>query len=263
MVAIISLLVIITLSIIITRIATIALAHTGLSEQSARFQARSAFTQAGFTTHESERVVNHPVRRRIIMLLMLLGNIGIVSAVSSLILTFIDQNGSSASTAFKMIFLIAGLTLLWIVAMSRWVDFHLSRLIDWALKRYTHLDIQDYASLMHLAGEYRIVEIRIDPKDWLAQQTLGQAQLREEGIVVLGVQRQDGTYLGVPTANTKVLPRDTLIAYGRVSALAALDERRKDWRGNRQHRAAVRENLEVIHEEEDKDPAEHPKEQQS
>jgi hypothetical protein len=262
MVAIISLLVIITISIIITRIATIALAHTGLSEQSARFQARSAFTGAGFTTNESERVVNHPVRRRIIMLLMLLGNVGIVSAVSSLILTFVDQNGS-VSIAFKMTLLIAGLTLLWLVAMSHWVDFHLSRLIDWALKRYTRLDIQDYASLMHLAGEYRIVEIRIDPEDWLAQQTLGQAQLREEGIMVLGVQRQDGTYLGVPTGTTKLLPKDTLIAYGRVSALAALDERRKDWRGNRQHRAAVRENLEVIHEEENKDPAEHPREPQS
>jgi hypothetical protein len=262
MVAIISLLVIITLSIIITRIATIVLAHTGLSEQSARFQARSAFTRAGFTTHESERVVNHPVRRRIIMLLMLLGNVGIVSAVSLLILTFVDQNGS-VSTAFKVIFLIAGLTLLWIVAMSRWVDLHLSRLIDWTRKRYTHLDIQDYASLMHLAGEYRIVEIRIDPEDWLAHQTLGQAQLREEGIMVLGVQRQDGTYLGVPTGTTKVLPKDILIVYGRVSVLAALDERRKDWSGNCQHRAAVRDNLEVIHAEEDKDPGEHPREQRS
>jgi len=44
--------------------------------------------------NESERVVNHPVRRRIIMLLMLTGNAGVVTAVSSLILTVVHQGGT-------------------------------------------------------------------------------------------------------------------------------------------------------------------------
>ncbi|NJK33035.1 MAG: potassium transporter TrkA, partial [Deltaproteobacteria bacterium] len=80
MYAIISLLVVVTLSLIITRIATIALMHTGLSRPVSQFQARSAFTGAGFTTQETEHVVNHPVRRRIIRTLMLLGNAGLVTA---------------------------------------------------------------------------------------------------------------------------------------------------------------------------------------
>jgi len=91
MISILSLLVIITLSILITRLATLALAHTGLSREAARFQARSAFTGVGFTTTESEKVVNHPVRRRILLLLMLLGNAGIVSAITSLLLGFMDS----------------------------------------------------------------------------------------------------------------------------------------------------------------------------
>lgn len=129
MVAIISLLVVITVSILMTRVATIALVHTGLSQPAARFQARSAFTGAGFTTQESERVVNHPVRRRIILLLMLLGNAGIVTAVSSLILTFVEHDDPS-SLAFKVVLLLLGLVLLWALAMSHWVDRHLSRIID-------------------------------------------------------------------------------------------------------------------------------------
>ena len=72
MLSIISLLVVLTLSILVTRIATVALTYTGLSRESARFQARSAFTGVGFTTNESEKVVNHPLRRKILMLLMLL-----------------------------------------------------------------------------------------------------------------------------------------------------------------------------------------------
>ena len=68
MIAIISLLVILTFSILIIRIASIAPAHTDLSKQAARFQARSAFTGVGFTTNKSEKVVNHPVRRRILLI---------------------------------------------------------------------------------------------------------------------------------------------------------------------------------------------------
>jgi hypothetical protein len=64
MVGILSFLVILLVSVLITKVATIALAHTGLSHESARFQARSAFTGVGFTTNEAERVVTHPVRRR-------------------------------------------------------------------------------------------------------------------------------------------------------------------------------------------------------
>ena len=64
MTAILSLLLVVTLSILVTRIAAVALRHTGLARQTARFQARSAFSGAGFTTSESEKVVNHPVRRR-------------------------------------------------------------------------------------------------------------------------------------------------------------------------------------------------------
>jgi hypothetical protein len=95
MLAAISLLVVLSLSILITRIATVALAHTGLSQETARFQARSAFTGVGFTTTEAESVDNHPVRRRILMLLMLLGNAGIVTAVASMMLTFVTNDESN------------------------------------------------------------------------------------------------------------------------------------------------------------------------
>jgi hypothetical protein len=127
-------------------VATIALAHTGLSREASRFQARSAFTGAGFTTDESETVVRHPVRRRIVMLLMLLGNAGIVTAVSSLILTFLG--GRSASSMSRVVVLVSGLVLLWGVASSQWVDRRLSRLIEGALRRYTALEVRDYASLI-------------------------------------------------------------------------------------------------------------------
>ncbi len=65
MIAIVSLLLILVLSIMVTRMAGLALTHTRLSRQSAAFQARSALACVGFTTSESEKVVNDPVRRRL------------------------------------------------------------------------------------------------------------------------------------------------------------------------------------------------------
>ena len=77
MVALASVLIFTALSLLVTHVATVALTLTGLSRQLAQIQARSAFSGVGFTTTEAEQVVNHPVRRRIIMLLMLLGNWGV------------------------------------------------------------------------------------------------------------------------------------------------------------------------------------------
>jgi len=59
MIALISLLVIITVSLIVIRMGAVALSMTGISEDMAVFQAQSAFSGVGFTTKESESVVNH------------------------------------------------------------------------------------------------------------------------------------------------------------------------------------------------------------
>jgi hypothetical protein len=81
------------------------------------------------------------------MLLMLLGNAGIVTVVSSLILSFVDAGGMHEWLP-RMLALVAGLAVLVAVATSAWVDRHLERVIAWALARWTSLDVHDYASLL-------------------------------------------------------------------------------------------------------------------
>jgi hypothetical protein len=88
--------VIILISLLVTRAATAALMLTGLSREVSRFQARSALTVAGFTTSESEAVVQHPVRRRIAMTLMLLGNAGLVTVMATLIPAFASADREQA-----------------------------------------------------------------------------------------------------------------------------------------------------------------------
>ncbi len=252
MIAILSLLVVLTLSILVTRIATVALTYTGMSRESAKFQARSAFTGVGFTTDESEKVVNHPIRRRILLLLMLLGNAGVITAVSSLIISFVNVKESS-SLLWNVVLLVTGIIALWSLANSKWVDRHLSNLISKFLKRYTRLNVQDYANLLHLAGEYQITELHVSHSDWIAGKPLTELKLREEGVVVLGITRETGDYVGVPDGETEIRAGDILITYGRARNVAEIDERRGGAVGNREHRQKVAEQARKKKEEKEKD----------
>lgn len=227
MTAILSLLLVVTLSIVVTRVAAVALRHTGLARQTARFQARSAFSGAGFTTDESEQVVNHPVRRRIVLTLMLLGNAGIVTAVSSLILAFVASgDGGGLDLTYKILLLVGGLVVLWALASSRWVDHLLSRLVDRALRRFTRLDVQDYEGLLHLAGDYRILEMPVEPDSWMEDRPLSELRPADEGVLVLGILTSGGEWIGTPAGDTRPAAGDTLVVYGRTQAIRELTERR-------------------------------------
>lgn len=242
MLSIVSLLVVVVVSMLVVRTATVALTLTGLSRELSRFQARSAFTGAGFTTNESEKVVGHPVRRRIIMLLMLLGNAGIVTALSSLILSLVgaeDATGVAGSLGFRLTALLAGLAMIWAFAQSRWVDERLSELIAWALGRWTTLEVRDYARLLHLARDYAVVELQVREEDWLAERRLGDLRLDDEGVLVLGIESPKRGFLGAPRGDTKTLPGETLLLYGPRATLANLDRRRRGSDGNWEHYKAV------------------------
>ena len=224
MVAIVSLLSIVAVSFLITKIASIALMHTGLSRDSARFQARSALTGCGFTTAESEVVVNHPVRRRILMMLMLVGNVGIVTVLSSAIVTFVSF-GNSEHVLVRAATLGIGLAIIWILSSSRWIDKRLIQLINYMLTRFTDLDVQDYASLLRLSGDYIVTEMQVQPGDWLVGSTLEQLRLADEGLLVLGINRPNGLYEGTPHGSARIEEFDTIIIYGRSASIERLDNR--------------------------------------
>lgn len=238
MAGIFSVLIILALSILVTRIATVALTHTGLSREAAAFQSRSAFTGVGFTTDEAESAVNHPVRRRIIGTLMLLGNVGIVTVISSLILGFVGAGGAPGGWT-RLLVLTGGVLILILIARSSAVDHLMSRVIGWALDRWSRLEVRDYEQLLHLTGDYGVRQLWVEEGDWLADCSLGELRLRAEGVNVLGVEKRDGGYVGVPDGDTRLEPGDQMIVYGRSGALTELDERGRGAAGDQAHEHAV------------------------
>ena len=240
LIGVITVLIVLCLSLVITRLATVALMATGLSEQAARFQARSAFTGTGYTTAEAERVVDHPVRRRIIMWLMILRSAGLVSILISLILSFLGS--ATDDTKLIRLYVIAGgAVLIWLLAQSRWIDQGMKRAMQWAFDRWTDLDARDYVGLLKLSGVYTVRELMVNEGDWLAGQRLDMCRLPDEGVLVLGIYRSDGSYVGAPNKNTQIESGDTLILYGRGESLADLDKRGAGASGDQAHQRAVHE----------------------
>lgn len=246
MIAITSLLVTLTLSLLVTRVAAMALMLTGLSREAARFQARSAFSGVGYTTSESESIVNHPVRRQIVMGLMLLGNIGVATVVATMMVSFIDIQ-KNERWMWNLSLLCVGLLVLWLISQSRWVERRLNKVIAWALRHFTRLDVRDYVAVLNLQQGYAVTEMRVAPADWIANKTLVELNLPKEGVLVLGIQRTfPNVYLGAPTAQSQVLADDVLVLYGPIERLEELDQRRAGRQGDDAHKDAVTEHEEVL-----------------
>lgn len=253
MAAITSLILVVAISILITRVATSALVLTGTSRGLAQFQARSAYTGVGFTTDEAEAVVRHPVRRRIILTLMLMGNAGIATVVATLILGFVDQP-SSRDVAVRAAFLLAGLAVLWVGTTIDRLNRLLSRLIEGALSRWTRLEVQDLARVLNISGPFSIQEIRVRDDDWLAGSPLSDLDLADEGILVLGIRRGSGEFFGAPTGEARLQPGDTVVLYGRDEAVERLSERGRGAAGDLEHQEAAEEQRRVEEEERARDP---------
>lgn len=241
--AVVFLLFVVSLSLAITKIAATALMLTGMSPESARFQARSAYCGVGFTTSESEALVAHPVRRKIIMLLMLLGNAGIATVVATLIVSFTRSNQSMWLNAS---FIGAGVAGIYFIAHSEWLNNGLSTMIEWALRTFTRLDVNDYTALLQLTKGYTVVEIHVDEGDWLEDESLMTLALPQEGVMVLGVRRNDGTYIGAPTGKTVIRANDSLTLYGKLERIQELNRRRSGVVGVFARQVAVKERTEEV-----------------
>ncbi len=90
--SIVLLLLVLIVSLAFVRLAAIGLELTGIPWDRAKFHALSAFTNTGFPNREAEEAVNHPVRRRIISYLVILGNAGLITTVASLASSLVETS---------------------------------------------------------------------------------------------------------------------------------------------------------------------------
>lgn len=129
---IILIIVVVFINVMIRKVAAVALRITGLDQPTADFQALSALTGTGFTTREAESVMTHPMRRRIISLLMIIGNAGTVAVIAGLIFSFVTI--TSPWAIFRFVILIVALYLIFKMATHTKLARFLSKKIEEKLR---------------------------------------------------------------------------------------------------------------------------------
>ncbi|PIW66133.1 MAG: potassium transporter TrkA [Candidatus Omnitrophica bacterium CG12_big_fil_rev_8_21_14_0_65_43_15] len=220
MIALFSLLVIVLLSIIAVRIGSIALELTGLSSEVASFQAQSAFSGVGFTTAESEAIVSHFLRRRIIRILILFGGAGITTSMATLVLTFVGQSGQDV--AMRAEFLLLGLLVIFLMARSKHLYEFMRIVITKALEKFTRLHIYDYERLFGLEQGYAITKIIVKADSWFRDKRIKDLKLELEGILILAIYRRYKRtikLIGAPHGDEVLKAGDELICYAKEEAV--------------------------------------------
>ena len=213
----------VTISAFVVRLASVALQMTGLSRDSARFQALSAFTGSGFTTAESEHIVNHPFRRRIIMRLMVIGAIGLTSVVTTLLMAALSDH-SDTSLWIRVVTGGGGLLAIVLVIRNRWFDKSVCYMFEKVLTKTTELDLRDYSNLLHVASGWGVTEVTIKREGPLVGKTLQEINFRDNSVTVLGLEKKGEPFLGVPELKIVLSEEDRLLLYGRLGAISKMCE---------------------------------------
>ena len=232
-----ALLVIVLLSVTMIRAGSMALTLTGLSKEVAGFQARSAFLGVGYTTSESEKVTGHPVRRRIISTLMVLGYFGLGSGLVSVI-TVVTQS-AAGELGRLLIIATTGATAIFALLGAKVLDPIISRAVRSALgKRYGVL-IHDYAELLRVDKGYSVSNVQVSAGSWMEGYSLRELRLSDEGVLVLNVTRVSGVTLATPGPDTVLAEGDQLLSYGLEEDLLELARRPAGHEGDANHELGV------------------------
>jgi hypothetical protein len=210
------LLIAILVSFIVVRIGGFALQLTGIEPDVARFQALSAFSGTGFTTREAERVVGHRVRRRIVTILIILGNAGTVTVIATLVASFTQVSGYLWFFVHLAI-IVGGIFGLYQLIIRSNVG---QRILDWLQRPVMNRVLKEAPA----AEEIFRVE-----KDWAISLVmikgssksigLSVADITTEGdIEILAIDRA-GTYLTRPDREEKIVEGDRLLVYANRKAV--------------------------------------------
>ena len=210
------LLIAILVSFIIVRIGGFALQLTGIEPEVARFQALSAFSGTGFTTREAERVVGHRTRRRIVTILIILGNAGMVTVIATLVASFTQVSGYMWFF-IRLAIIIGGIFGLYQLIIRSNVG---RRITDWlqrpvinrilreapAVEEIFHVEKDWAISLAMMKGSSKSIGLSV-------------ADITTEGdIEVLAINRA-GAYLARPDREEKIVEGDRLVVYANRRAV--------------------------------------------
>ena len=209
----------ILVSFITVRIGAFALHLTGLEPEAATFQALSAFSGTGFTTAESERVVRHRSRRRIISILIILGNAGLVAMVGTLVASFTQVEGY-AWFFIQMAVIVAGIFLLYRMILKSGLATSLIEKLRKPLMKRIVMAAPPFEEVMHVGGEWSVNLVTIGKKSKHIDMPLS-SLISASDAEILAIDRVD-SFISKPTDDVVIRERDRLLVFCTTESMKKL-----------------------------------------
>ena len=203
-------------SFLVVRAGAIALMRTGMDKEKANFQALSAFSRAGFTTRETELVMNNSRRRRIVTWLIVIGNAGLVAVVVTATSSVTISSGYQIPISIAI--LIAGIYAIYRLMKLRgwtrkWDEFIEKRLIKSQV-----IDEPMVEDLLRIKEGYGLLRVVITPESPYVGHYLSELHDPSSQFVVIGIEREK-KWISYPKSRTKIAEGDRLIVYGVLEEL--------------------------------------------
>lgn len=211
--SIVALILILVTVYFVVLVGTVAYQLTGLDWETAQFQALSAFTMSGFTTRISELVVQHPLRRRITMILIVSGYAATATVVATLVSSVANK---PALTTVENVVGMAVVVALFVMAVRRsTLRERLVGPIRGFLQTRILPDQVPQEELLEYQQGYGIVRIEVPLNSRLAGRKLRECALKDYRLQVLAIERR-GEVIAVPHGDERLDVGDHVVLYGRM-----------------------------------------------
>ena len=151
------------------------------------------------------------------------GNIGLTSALATIIVTFV-QSKDTSQTLTSLGLIAAGLVVLMLLSKLGFLQRLLDKVIRHSLEKAGVVHALDYELLLRIESGYCISEIDILDDNPIAEKTLAESRPADMGVVILSIQRDDGTFTGAPGPRDMVKGGDVITAYGHERDLCKLTQ---------------------------------------
>lgn len=219
-------------SMLVVLIGAIAFELTGLEKSSAQFQALSCFTGTGFTTKESEQITVYPLRRKIAMFLMIVGNMGFVTMIAAFANSLNPRSFIFRfEPSYLPSFLPPALIILFNLAILAAAGYFLyrtaknpvlvrslgNRIRKYLLKKQ-YMRSVPFEELFITSTGYGVVRIDITAASPLLNKVIAQSPLSEQGVNVLALERHQEV-IHNPPADTKIELNDRIVCFGKMEEM--------------------------------------------
>lgn len=225
--AVILFIVFIFIYVTILDIITVLFRLTGLTEEKARFQVVSLLTNSGYTTQESEIIVNSKVRRKLAKATMLFGYAFTVTIVSSIVNIFLSLDTQQQYEILVVVpFAALAVLVFYLIRRTTVIKTKFDLIIEKLGNKLMFGEHSNPVVFLDDYGTMVVAQIILNKMPHMLFETeLSKSRLKEDyGILVMAIKSEDGKTHHAH-GYTVLKPQDVIVVLGDKNKVRSVFEK--------------------------------------